>query len=80
MEIVVPPQVGGWACGIAAVKKGRMARIKERERYISDCKTTPAGCREREEDCRDFRTSRMHYSRGFYTCERATGGHGNMER
>jgi hypothetical protein len=36
MEIAVPPQVGGWGCGIAAVKKGRMARIKECERYISD--------------------------------------------
>jgi hypothetical protein len=55
MEIAVPPQVGGWACGIAAAKKGRMARIKERERYISDCKTTLAGCREREEYCRALR-------------------------
>jgi hypothetical protein len=59
MEIAVPPQVGGWACGIAAVKKGRMVRIKECERYISDCETTIAGCRE-EEDCRAFGTWGMH--------------------
>jgi len=56
MEIAVPSQVGDWACGIAAVKKGRMARIKECERYISDCETTLAGCREEEDDCRAFRT------------------------
>jgi hypothetical protein len=43
MEIAVPPQVGGWVCEIAAVKKGRMAKIKERERYISDWETTLAG-------------------------------------
>jgi hypothetical protein len=60
MEIAVPPQVGGWACGIAAVKKGRTARIKECKRYISDRETTLAGCREGGEDCRAFRTWGMH--------------------
>jgi hypothetical protein len=33
MEIEIPPEVGG---GTAAVKKGRMTRIKECKKYMSD--------------------------------------------
>jgi hypothetical protein len=41
MGIAIPPEVGGWASGMAAVKvkNGRMARIKECEKYVSDCDT-----------------------------------------
>ena len=54
MEIAVPPQVGGWACGIATVKKGRMAKINERERYISDWEMALAGCRKKTAGLRDM--------------------------
>ena len=43
MGIAVPAQVGGWGSAVTAVKKGRMARIKECERYIPG-ETTLAGC------------------------------------
>jgi hypothetical protein len=38
MGIAIPRDVGGWAVGMAAVKKGRMARTKECEKRILDWK------------------------------------------
>jgi hypothetical protein len=37
MGIAIPRDLG-WASGMAAVKKGRMARIKECEKYMIDWK------------------------------------------
>jgi hypothetical protein len=39
MGMAIPRDAGGWASGMAAVRKGRMAREKECERYISDRKS-----------------------------------------
>jgi hypothetical protein len=36
MGIAIPRDVGDRASGMAAVKNGRMARIKECEKYMSD--------------------------------------------
>jgi hypothetical protein len=36
MGIAIPREVGSWASGMAAVRKGRMARTKECEKYMSD--------------------------------------------
>jgi len=36
MGMAIPRDAGGWASGMAAVRKGRMARKKECERNISD--------------------------------------------
>jgi hypothetical protein len=36
MGIEIPPDVGGSASGMAAVKNGRIARIKECKKYMSD--------------------------------------------
>jgi hypothetical protein len=47
MGIAIPRDVGGWAGGMAAVKKGRMARIKEREKYMSDWKRSGANERKK---------------------------------
>ena len=38
MGMAIPREAGGWTIGMAAVSKGRMAREKECERYISDRK------------------------------------------
>jgi len=38
MGMAIPRDAGGWACGMAAARKGRMAREKECERNISDRK------------------------------------------
>lgn len=38
MGMAIPRDAGGWASGTAAVSKGRMAREKECEKYISDRK------------------------------------------
>ena len=50
MGMAIPRDAGGWASGMAAVRKGRMAREKERERYISDRKSWVS--KRAEEDCR----------------------------
>jgi hypothetical protein len=34
MGIEIPRGAGGWASGMAAVRKGRTAKTKEREKYI----------------------------------------------
>src|SRR5216683_2804614 len=36
MGIAIPREAGGWASGMAAVRKGRMAKTKECERYITE--------------------------------------------
>jgi len=38
MGMAIPREAGGWACGRAAVRKGRMARTKECEKCMSDWK------------------------------------------
>jgi hypothetical protein len=37
MGMAMPRDVGGWARGMAAVRRGRMARTKECEKCMSDC-------------------------------------------
>ena len=39
MGMAIPRDAGGWASGLAAVRRGRMARKKECERNISDRKS-----------------------------------------
>jgi hypothetical protein len=39
MGMAIPRDAGGWASGVAMIRKGRMARKKECERYISDRKS-----------------------------------------
>ena len=47
MGIAIPRDVGGRASGMAAVKKGRMERTKECEKYMSDRKRFSANERKR---------------------------------
>jgi hypothetical protein len=42
MGIAIPRDVESWASGMAAAKKGRIARTKEREKYMSDWKRSGA--------------------------------------
>jgi len=40
MGTEIPTEAGNYTSGMAAVKKGRMARIKECEKYMSDGETS----------------------------------------
>ena len=65
MGIATPREVGGRANGMAAVKRGRRAKIKECEKYISYWKRS-----ENEWKRTDAFGKMGRYDRCFYSSER----------